>query len=175
MLQYHTVKDVFSKYVDLAKSQGMVNAVVISLSDICFDSRALLKCSWGCDRSYSENTRCDSRNTTLQERIEMVKQYSNILLVHSHDATQLSQTLLEVERIAFLDGYYFAFVLRQCYFCKECLVLKGEGCSFPEKIRPCEQLFGIDMYKTVRQLGLPCEVLHHKDDVQNRYGFLLVD
>ena len=169
------MKDVFSKYADLAKSQGMVNAIVISPLDICFDSRAFLKCCWGCDRSPSENARCDSRNTTLEERIEMVKQYSYILLVHSHDATQLSKTLLELERIAFLDGYYFAFVLRTCRFCKECLVLKGEECSFPEKIRPCDQLFGIDVYKTVRQLGLPCEVLHHKDDVQNRYAFLLIE
>jgi len=105
----------------------------------------------------------------------MVKQYSNILLVHSNDATKLSQTLLELERTAFLDGYYFAFVLRTCNFCKECFVLKGEGCPFPDKIRPCDEMFGIDVYKTVRQLGLPCEVLHNRDEIQNRYGFLLID
>ena len=166
---------IFDKYAELAKSLGMVNAIVISTSDICFDSRALLKCCWGCDRLHSENARCSSRNTTLQERMEMVKKYSNILLVHSNNATELSQTMLELERVAFLDGYYFAFVLRACNFCKECLVLKGEECSFPEKIRPCDVMFGIDVYKTVRQLGLPCEVLLHKGDIQNRYGFLLID
>ena len=169
------MNDVFSKYADLAITRSMANAIVISPSDICFDSRALLKCCWGCSRSSSENIRCSSRNTTLQERIEMVRQYSNIILIHSHDATRLSHVLLELEKIAFLDGYYFAFALRACHYCKECTVLKGEECPFPDNIRPCDQLFGIDVYKTVRKLGLPCEVLHHKEDEQNRYGFLLLN
>ncbi len=163
------------KYADLAKQRGMTDAMIISPADICFDIRAMLKCCWGCDRSSSTSVKCDSRNTTLEERIEMVRKYSNILLLHANDARKLSQTLMELERIAFLDGYYFAFVLRSCYFCKDCVVNKGEECSFPEKIRPCDQIFGIDVYKTVRQLGLPCEVLQSKDDVQNRYGFLLID
>ena len=68
-----------------------------------------------------------------------------------------------------------AFVLRACNFCKEYTVLNGGGCSFLDKIRPCDQMFGIDAYKTVWQQGLPCEILHHKEYVQNRYGFLLID
>ena len=43
------------------------------------------------------------------------------------------------------------------------------------KLRPCDQSFGIDVYKTARNLGLPCEVLQSKDDIQNRYGFVLLD
>jgi predicted metal-binding protein len=118
---------------------------------------------------------CDTRNTTLQERTEALKRYTNILLVHSHNATSLSRTLLELESSAFLDGYYLAFAVRSCNYCEECQVKKGESCSFPEKIRPCETLFGIDVYKTVRSLGLPCDVLQKKEDIQNRYGFLLID
>lgn len=169
------MKEPFDKYLDLALQRGMVNAVAITPSDIYFDSRALLKCEWGCDRSSSENIRCSTRNTTLQERIEMVKQYKNILLVHSNDVTLLSNVLLELERTAFLDGYYFAFVLRACSYCNECAVKRGQNCPSPDKIRPCEQMFGIDVYKTVRKQGLPCEVLQTKEDKQNRYGLLLID
>ena len=163
------------KYVDYAKDHGMIDAMIISPENIFFDIRAFLKCSWGCDRLNAENIRCDSRNTTTEERIEMVKQYTNILLVHSHSAVELYRVLLRLERTAFLDGYYFAFTLRACAFCDDCKVKIGEDCSFPDKIRPCDQLFGIDVYKTVRQLGLPCEVLQSKEEVQNRYGFLLID
>jgi predicted metal-binding protein len=163
------------KYKNLAISQGMVDAVLISPDDICIDIRANLKCAWGCDRSTSTGLNCDSRNTTFAERVEMIKRYSCILLVHSHDAVLLSRTLLELERLAFLDGYYFAFALRACHLCEECAVSSGKACSFPKKVRPCDQLFGIDVYKTVRQLGLPCEVLQDKEDTQNRYGFLLIE
>jgi predicted metal-binding protein len=51
----------------------------------------------------------------------------------------------------------------------------GNPCPTPEKVRPCDQAFGIDVFKTVRSLGLPCEVLKNKEDQQNRYGFVLLD
>ena len=54
-------------------------------------------------------------------------------------------------------------------------VLQGEPCPTPDKVRPCDQSFGIDVYKTVRNLGLPCDVLQNKNGVQNRYGFVLLN
>jgi hypothetical protein len=42
-------------------------------------------------------------------------------------------------------------------------------------VRPCDQSFGIDVYKTVRNLGLPCHVLQNKNGAQNRYGFVLLN
>ena len=80
-----------------------------------------------------------------------------------------------MERIAFLDGYYLAFALRTCNFCKACQAIKGKNCIHPEKIRPCECLFGIDIYKTARKLGLPIEVLQNKEAIPDRYGFLLIE
>jgi predicted metal-binding protein len=59
--------------------------------------------------------------------------------------------------------------------CKTCAVDQGESCPTPEMVRPCDQSFGIDVYKTVRNQGLPCDVLQNKEDVQNRYGFVLID
>ena len=35
--------------------------------------------------------------------------------------------------------------------------------------------YGIDVYKTARSLGLPCQVLQNKEDVQNRYGLVLIE
>ncbi len=163
------------KYIRLAKELGMVDAKIISPENICFDIRAILKCRWGCEDFFHRTIRCDTRDTTYPERVEMIKGYNHILLVHSHDARALSQAVLEVERAAFLDGYYFAFAIRFCSLCKMCAVKEDKPCPTPEKVRPCDQSFGIDVYKTARNLGLPCEVLQTKKDVQNRYGFVLID
>jgi len=165
----------FEKYVELAKSLKAINARLISPQDICLDIRAILKCRWGCEDFFQNSIRCGTRDTSYQERLEMVKSYNNILLVHSHDARELSAAVLEIERTAFLDGYYFACAIRACSLCQVCAAQKGKPCPTPEKVRPCDQSFGIDVYKTARNLGLPCEVLQSKGDIQNRYGFVLLD
>ena len=56
-----------------------------------------------------------------------------------------------------------------------CAVDQGKSCPTPEKVRPCEGTFSIDVYKTARNQGLPCDVLQHEEDVQNRYGFVLIN
>jgi len=164
-----------NKYISLAKELNMLNAMIISPDNIYFDIRAILKCRWGCEDFLKENIKCHNRNTTNLERVEMIKRYKHILIVHSNNARELSAAMLELERIAFLDGYYFTFAVRYCNICQSCSVDKGEQCPTPDKVRPCEQVFGIDVYKTARSLGLPCEVLQNKDDTQNRYGFLLIE
>jgi predicted metal-binding protein len=163
------------KYIQLARELRMIDAMMISPKQIFFDIRAIVKCRWGCEDFRPENIRCDNRGTTYQERVEMVKRYNHILIVHSHDARELSEAVLEIERTAFLDGYPFAFAIRTCNLCEVCSVKQGNPCPNPDRVRPCDSIFGIDVYKTARNLGLPCEVLKTKDDVQNRYGFVLLD
>jgi predicted metal-binding protein len=163
------------KYIRLAKELNMVDALIVSPDQISFDIRAILKCRWGCEDSLPGNIRCDRRGTTYQERVEMVRKYRHILFVHSHDARELSKAVLEIERTAFLDGYYLAFAIRTCNLCEACSVVQGNPCPNPDKIRPCDSIFGIDVYKTARNLGLPCEVLNSNGDIQNRYGFVLID
>jgi predicted metal-binding protein len=165
----------FDKYIQISKDLRMVNAKIISPDDIYFDIRAILKCRWGCEDFFNQTIKCNTRNTSYEERTEMVKAYQNILFVHAHDARDLSRTVLEIERTAFLDGYYLSFALRYCNLCKSCLVDRGKPCPTIEKVRPCDQSFGIDVYKTARSQGWPCEVLQNKEDVQNRYGFVLLE
>ncbi len=163
------------KYIQLAKKLGMLDAVFISPKDICFDIRAILKCRWGCEDFFRQTIRCHTRDTSYQERLDMIKKYNHILLVRSNDERTLSQAILEIERAAFLDGHYFSFGIRTCNLCKTCAVKENKSCPTPEKVRPCDQSFGIDVYKTVRNLRMPCNVLQNKEDVQNRYGFVLID
>ena len=162
-------------YVQKAKELKMANAMIISSSDIYFDIRAILKCRWGCEDFFNQTIKCNTRNTSFQERTEMIKAYQNILFVHSHDDRELSKAVFEIERTAFVDGHYFAFAIRFCKLCKSCAVDLDKSCPTPDKVRPCDQSFGIDVYKTAKKQGLPCNVLQSKKDVQNRYGFVLIE
>jgi predicted metal-binding protein len=164
----------FDKYIQMAKDLEMNNAKIISSDEIFFDIRAIMKCRWGCEDFFNRTIKCDTRCTSFQERVEMIKAYQTILLIHSHDARKLSQAVLEIEKASFLDGHYFSFAVRYCKLCKKCLIDQGKPCPTPEKVRPCDGSFGIDVYKTARNQGLPCDVLQNEKDVQNRYGFVLL-
>ena len=160
------------QYVDLAIQLKMTSAAIISPEEICFDPRVLLKCLWGCNQ---QTVKCDTRGTTFQERCDMIRQYQRILLVHAHDGQDITKAVLEIERQAFLDGHYLAFAIRYCNYCTECQVDDDKLCTFPKLIRPCESIFGINVFQTVRNLGLPLDVLQSNDAVQNRYGFVLIE
>jgi predicted metal-binding protein len=164
------------KYLDMAKELGAVNARLIGPDELHFDRRVILKCRWGCDFDGKADTiKCGSRGLSYDECKKAVRAYQSILLLHNHDAGSLSRMILAIERQAFLDGLYLAFGLRTCHACKKCSAKSEKGCAFPHKVRPCDQAFGIDVYKTARGQGLPCAPLQNKDDVQNRYGFVLLD
>lgn len=165
----------FDKYIQMARDLNMANALIISPDEIFFDIRAILKCRWGCQDFLKQTIKCNTRNTSYPEAVEMIKAYRHILLLHSHNPRELSRAVLEIERAAFLDGYYFAFGIRYCMLCENCPVDHGRPCPTPEKVRPCDQSLGIDVYKTARNQGLPCEVLQSREDIQNRYGFVLLE
>ncbi len=163
------------RYVELARELGMADAVLLTPAQVHFDPRAILKCRWGCEDYHRPNPKCGERGTSLEERRAMLERYGQILLVHAHDAHRLSRAVLEIERQAFLAGLYFAFAVRYCRYCPTCAVDQGQACAFPQKVRPCDQAFGLDMYRTARAAGLPCQVLTSPDQEQNRYGLVLLD
>ena len=163
------------KYIEMAKSLNMVNAKLLSPDEMVFDIRTLLKCHWGCENYDNGSYKCQKRDTHPADRMAMVKAYSTILLVHGHESIDVSRAVLEIERQAFLDGYHLSFAIRYCSLCKSCAVDKGKPCVQPLKVRPCEAIFGIDVYRTAALHGLPCYPLKNKDEVQNRYGFVCID
>ena len=48
------------KYIDLALEMGATDAVLFEAPQICWDSRTLLKCMYGCD-DWGKNHTCPSR------------------------------------------------------------------------------------------------------------------
>ncbi len=162
------------KYIQLAAELKMLHAKLIGPEDIVFDIRTLLKCHWGCENHDDQSFKCQDRNTSFEERLQMIKSYHNILFIHSNNDRDVSRAAVEIERQAFLDGHHLAFAIRYCNLCRQCAVDDGKQCITPQKVRPCEAIFGVDVYETAKRHDLPCYPLQDKTELQNRYGFILI-
>lgn len=148
------------KYAAAALAMGAADAVPFSIGQIAFDSRTLLKCMYGC-ADWGKNHTCPSRpgNPTMAELREMFSRYAWGLIVHTHDKALSQRISLKIESDAFHDGYYFAFSLSDCSLCARCAAEDGAPCRFVREARPAFHSVGIDVFKTVRGLGLPIRTL----------------
>lgn len=164
------------KYINRALEMGAADAVEFKIGDICFDSRTLLKCMYGCS-DWGKNHTCPSRpgSPSIAEYREMFSRYSRGVIVHTHDKASSQKISFTLEREAFGDGYYFAFSLSDCSLCSECAAVKCETCRFPKMARPAFHSVGIDVFKTVRGLGLPIETLTDPTQEQNWYSAVFIE
>lgn len=164
------------KYISYALSKGAENAVRFDISDICFDSRTYLKCLYGC-ADFGKNHTCPSRPGTpsMAEYKEMFSRFKWGVIVHTHDKALSQKISFEIESMAFCDGYYFAFSLSDCALCEGCTAVDNKPCCFVKKARPAFHSVGIDVFKTVKQLGLPLYTLKDKNEEQNWYSAVFIE
>lgn len=170
-------REYLDAYIQKALDMGAADAVAFSLSDICFDSRTLLKCMFGC-ADWGKNHTCPSRenNVSLAEYREMLSRYQWGVIVHTHDKPLSQKISFALEGQAFRDGFYFAFSLSDCGLCSSCAALENAPCRNPRMARPAFHSVGIDVFKTVRQLGLPIETLSDPNtEEQNWYSAVFVE
>jgi predicted metal-binding protein len=107
----------------------------------------------------------------------------------SSSAVKMQKIMAELERTAFLAGCYKAFSMSAmpCSLCETCVIeemhkkdqavfpLDGIKCRNKEIMRPSMEACGIDVFKTVRNVGCRPEVLKDtKEDVE-LYGLILLD
>ncbi len=164
------------KYTELALKLGADDAVVFSIGDIAFDSRTILKCMYGCS-DWGKNHTCPSRPHSPMpwEYKPIFEQYKWGVIIHSHDKHKSQEVSYEIERQAFIDGYYFAFSLSDCGLCSECTGFKDKPCAFQKKARPSFHSVGIDVFKTVHKFGLPLKTLKEEGEEQNWYSAVFIE
>ena len=166
------------KYIDKALEMGATDAIFFDASQICWDSRTLLKCMYGCT-DWGKNHTCPSRphNPSMAEMKEMFSRYRWGIIIHTKEKNISQKISLAVEGAAFHDGYYFAFSMSDCGLCKECAGHSGcDTCRHPELARPAFHSVGIDVFKTVRDLGMGIETLADRDEQpQNWYSCVWVE
>ena len=165
------------KYIALAYELGADDAVLFEAPQICWDSRTLLKCMYGCG-DWGKGLTCPSRpgNPSMAELKEMFSRYSWGIIIHTHDKKLSQKISFAMESRAFHDGYYFAMSLSDCGLCDECAAVQCKDCRFVAQARPAFHSIGIDVFKTVNQMGLPLRTLPNRDyEDQNWYSAVFIE
>lgn len=163
--------------VDAALEMGAASCVPFTLQDICFDSRVLLKCMFGCT-DWGKGLTCPSRDhsPSMAEYREMFSRYRWGVIIGGHDKHITQKVSFALEDQAFKKGYYFAFSLSDCGLCSTCAGHTGGECRHVRQARPAFHSVGIDVFKTVRQLGLPIGTLSDPEhQEQNWYAAVFVE
>jgi predicted metal-binding protein len=144
-----------SKYIDLALAAGAEDAVAVTPDDIVFDGRTLLKCMFGCS-DWGKGCTCPSREGFPKpwELEPLLRKYRTVLIIHAHSQRIAQKAAFAVEREAFLDGDALAFSMSDCALCDECAGKSGQPCRNVSQARPAFHSVGIDVFSTVKKLGL---------------------
>jgi predicted metal-binding protein len=163
------------RYVDLARKAGAVDAKLIATESVITAQWVRLKCQFGCD-GYGRSLTCPPYSPTPERTALLLREYRTALLVHADGHGEVTAMVADLERRAFLDGYYKALALGAgpCELCRTCPP-RERGCRFPDKARPAMEACGIDVYQTARNNGFPIEVVTGPRCAQNYYGLVLLE
>jgi len=161
----------YKKYIDMAHEEEVDNVVVVTPDEIVFDGRTILKCMYGC-KDWGKGCTCPSRAgfLSMDEWKKLLLKYKAVLIIHDTSKRNAQYTSLAIENEAYLDGDVFSFSMSDCALCIECAGSSGQECKFPMEARPAFHSVGIDVFSTVKKLGLPLEPLRSEDDEQNWYA-----
>jgi predicted metal-binding protein len=161
---------------ELAKSKcGILDACIISPSEVETAAWVRLKCQFGCD-GYGLCLVCPPFTPTPQQMREVLDAYHRAILLYCEPDADVKAIVAELEREIFLKGFFKVFGLGAgpCYFCKQCPVEERQ-CRHAERARPAMEACGIDVFSTVKKVGFPIEVIQTNRQCPNYYGLILVD
>ena len=146
----------FSNLVDKAQQLGAIEAVLINTDTIIFDSRSFLKCRFGCPRWGRFWTCPPHLELSPQAFMEAFSNYDQALLLKCTNFQESQEISLALEKDAMLNyDCRFSMAMVLCVKCKECAW--PEPCRYPHLARPAMDAYGIDIGKTVAQVGLKVE------------------
>lgn len=157
-----------------ALAMGAKHAKVISPQKVFTADWVRLKCQYGCG-AYGSSLLCPPHSPTPDVTRKVLDSYTRAILIHGDRTADIRRMVGDLEREAFLGGFYkaFGFACGPCELCNECDF--EEGCRHPDRARPAMEASGIDVFRTARAAGLPIEVVTDEDCEQNYYGLLLLE
>ena len=174
-----------SKIEDLCKEHECADFAWINPADIIVSQWVRVKCTFGCG-DYGRAV-CPPNTPSVDECRSFFKEYTHGVIFRFNFTAdkesypvdlskKLSKNLLAIERDVFLNGYHKAFMLNQtcCDICSECKNTRSL-CVNLSQSRPSPEGFAVDVYQTVRKLGLEINVVATKHQKINRYAFLMIE
>jgi len=192
-VQYTDLTD--KRLIEQAIQGGATAAKIIKASEIFVAQWVRHKCQFGC-KHFGQRFTCPPYAPSPQETADTIKQYQTALLVefrnrHIDDPEVgpkrdlIHHLLYELERQAFLDGFYkaTAYAAGRCRLCPECPAEKLENPSLFDKknclnqkmARPAMEASGIDVYRTARQAGFEIHVVRDKKEAFTAFGIVLLE
>ena len=179
----------------LAFEDGAYVLMPIDPNEIVVSNWVRLKCQYGCP-SYAKKLSCPPYSPTPDDTRQILKEYSKAYLIgftgsiFKKYGTQkyseifpkalknIRKSIFELEKHAFLSGYYKSFTYGfcgPCTLCEQCVVEEGVlSCENAKESRPSMEAAGIDVFETVRNAGLELEVLNEIDHDNLRMFTLLL-
>jgi predicted metal-binding protein len=157
------------------RKPGVIDARIISPSDVVTAAWVKLKCQFGCD-GYGQCLVCPPFTPTAEQTRRVLDEYHRAILIHFKPRSSVAKAIAGLEREIFLKGAWKAFCLEAgpCPFCRTCPVEEG-WCRHAELARPAMEACGIDVYSTVKKAGFPIEVVRTRRQIPDYYGLILVD
>jgi len=169
----------------------------INPNEVVVGNWVRLKCQYGCP-SYGKKLSCPPYSPTPEETRKVLEEYSKAYLIGYSGSIfkeygeekvsevfpkalkRIRKSILELEKHAFLSGYYKSFTYGfcgPCTLCKECSAEDGGiTCKLPKDSRPSMEAAGMDVFKTVRNAGLELEVqIERNQDDLGMYTLLLLE
>ena len=152
--------------------------------DIVLAHWVRFKCMFGCS-GYGKNGGCPPAVPSVEECHKMIREYKHAVILHfsvnpqAEDGREVTTAeYLALEREIFFAGYYKTFVLphNQCRTCEKCVSEDNRTkCIDKANSRPGPDAMGIDIFATARNAGYAPKVAKTRDDITDRFSFVLID
>lgn len=176
----HIVEDELQK---MAMGSGAVAFAFIEPSKVVTAHWVRLKCQFGC-KNYGTRYTCPPHSPSPEDTRNVLNEYDRAYLIKyegflgfdeyppkriTEAMTDLSlhvcKAALDIERHAFLSGYYkaFSYGAHRCRLCDVCALTEQKGCRFPNQARPSLESAGIDVFQTADNAGLATQVVESRE------------
>lgn len=177
------------RLLEKGQEHGISSVQPFSIDQLLVANWVNLKCRYGC-KKFGTSWCCPPATPPPEEARQILSEYSSALLLSGRqqcagfyrdnerkriDTVRYWKSIVSIERMLFLEGYYKAFALVSgvCSLCRQCAY--PNACRFPQEKRPMIESFSIDVIGTLRNLGATSEPARKVSDEFDFHGIILLE
>jgi len=174
-----------NKWTERVIELGADATQVIPPNQVVVAEWVRLKCQYGCGE-YGTCLTCPPFSPPPEVTRRLLNHYQKGLLLRVDGINggvdeekrlrlKLNEAVVTLERELFLAGYHGVWGMSAgpCPLCESCDV--ANPCVLPSRARPSMEACGIDVYRTVRQIGWEIEVIQTLESPCRLFGLVLIE